>query len=91
MTGIAGFTGVHVSLYIVVLIIHFRLVVLMAGDAGELGIVSGIGMTFRTDVPCAGMLARIDRERFGIVFPVFCWFPPGIRRVALLAFGGKAE
>lgn len=56
VTGQACRAGVHVAIYVIMLIIHFALVVLMARDACEFSIIGRVWMTLRTVIPFSLML-----------------------------------
>jgi hypothetical protein len=69
------------------LVVHFPLVMLMAGGAGEFSIVSWIRVALRAVIPFPLMLPRINRKKLSIVGAKICRTPAGTKVVALLAVG----
>lgn len=67
MAGKTGRAVVGVSSNSIMLIIHICLVVLVAIDTTELGIVGCIGMTVSAGSPFTVMLARINREILAVM------------------------
>jgi len=67
MTIEAGITIVLVSRNTLMLIVHIRLVMLMAIDTAKQGIVGRVGMTFGTAIPFVTVFAAIDGEILPVV------------------------
>lgn len=89
--GVAFKTGraaVLVTAHTFVLIIHLGLVVIVAGDTGELYIAGWVFMTFTATDPFTVVAAGVYREILGIVQHEFGWFPAGLCRMAFFTVGG---
>jgi hypothetical protein len=69
------------------LVIHFTLVVLMAGQAGETGIVVHVLVTLCTIVPFTPVLSRIDGKELCIVNGKIGRLPVGLGGMAFQAVG----
>lgn len=69
MTGVAGSTGIGISIPSLMLAIHIRLIVFVAVDTTEHGIVCAIGMAFGTIVPPAPVLPAVNREILAVMIP----------------------
>jgi hypothetical protein len=81
----AGDAVVYITAHALVLIVHILLVVLVAVDAAENGIVAGIGMTVGALVPLSIVLPGINREVLHVV--VEGGRLPGVLTMAYLAVG----
>lgn len=94
VTGKAGRIGIKVPVYPFVLSIDFSLIaVFMAGGAGKLLVIAGVGVAIGTKVP-GGLVvfSRVDREP-GIVIGVLSGFPPrvgGVTGVAGISDANRA-
>ena len=79
---VPGVTGNSLMLFI-----HVALVVLVAIDTGELGIVCRIGMTLAATVPFAVVASGIYGKRFGVMVTVLGRPPTRIGSMAIGAVG----
>ena len=70
------------------LVVHVWLVVLMAGQAGETGIVVHVLVTLCTIVPFTPVLARIDGKELCIMNGKIGWLPVRLGGMAFQAVGG---
>ena len=77
---------IYIVCYFAVFILQISLIVVfMAINTAEYGIISGIGMAFCTLVPGPGMPSTIDREVLSVV--IKCRRLPGILRMTTFTIG----
>ncbi len=88
MAFIAGDAVVAVATHILVLVVHVRLVVIMAIDAGKGGVIVWVLVAVGAGAPGAGVLTRINREILSVVDLEFRRFPPGRCGVTIGTGGG---
>ena len=72
-------------------VIHPRLTVLMAGQAGETGKVVRVLVALDATVPFPPVPARINGEILAIVFGESGWFPARLGRMAKHTIGRESR